>query len=150
MGPAPQVDNYVEANRLLQARVSARMRRIGDKIDRGSRFVFPLTYFSSLIILFNITLDDKYSSENGRGSDVFDVQMQAWIPKAYVQAPQALTIALVAIGTATIFLALWAANVGNAHITTKNRLQGEAQRKFMAPTFAAQLSVGSMRKNTSR
>ena len=74
------------------------MRRIGDKIDRGSRFVFPLTYFSSLIILFNITLDDKYSSENGRGSDVFDVQMQAWIPKAYVQAPQALTIALVANG----------------------------------------------------
>ena len=79
------IQRYVSANELLQARVCARMSRIGDKIDRVARIAFPVTYLASMVILFHTTLADKYSSVDGRGPDVYDVRMQEWIPMAYVR-----------------------------------------------------------------
>lgn len=50
-----------------QRRLNARWRRIGQKIDQYSRFLFPSVYVLAMLILFHLDLSDRYAGRNAGG-----------------------------------------------------------------------------------
>uniref|UniRef100_A0A7S0Q4E7 Calmodulin n=1 Tax=Coccolithus braarudii TaxID=221442 RepID=A0A7S0Q4E7_9EUKA len=125
------MQEYSHSLKVITERHSARMRHLADQIDRTCRLVVPLTYVSAIFILFNLTFSDRYSSENGRAPDVFDVEMQQLIPKAYVTTPNIIQISCVVAVTFGAFVTLGIASEGMLLHQKKERLAGRTLRNKM-------------------
>jgi len=124
--------NYDRAVEKLQKRIFARMRRYANQIDRAARIIFPLLYFASMVLIYNINLQDKYSGLHGRDPSVFSNAMEAWVPSATVTRKQVVRMILTVCLVLTIIVAFLIANKVQTSGEMEERLSGAAKSKFAA------------------